>query len=135
MSRHRTTEVARQSRKKRVRGCVLCLGASTGAFFAFGMTPLLTAPPANADGLDVILDPIINSLSALDPTLGADLGALATSVDPTFAADGAASAATAAATPDFSDLFNQFVYTPIHTALEDWINSNLGQQVDGFINS
>ena len=66
------------------------------------------------------------------------MGALATSFDPTFAADSAASAATAAApaaTPDFSELFNQFVYTPTHTALEDWINSNLGQQVDGFINS
>ena len=135
MARHRTTEVARQPRKKSVRGCALGLGASAGAFFAFGMAPLMTAPPASADEFDVILDPIINSLSAIDPTLGADLGALATSFDPTFAADSATSAATAAATPDFSDLFNQYVYTPTHTALEDWINSNLGHQVDGFINS
>jgi endoglycosylceramidase len=138
MARHRTTEVDRQPRKKQLRGCVVGLGASAGAFFAFGMTPLVTAPPAKADGLDVILDPIINSLSAVDPTLGADLGTLATSFDPAFAADSAASAASAAlpaATPDFSDLFNQYVYTPTHTALEDWINSNLGQQIDSFINS
>jgi endoglycosylceramidase len=114
---------------------VFGLGLTAGAFFAFGMAPLVTAPAAHADEFDVIVDPIISALSGIDPTLGADLGALATSFDPTFAADSAASAATAAATPDFSELFNQFVYTPTHTALEDWITSNVGQQVDGFINS
>jgi endoglycosylceramidase len=115
---------------------VLGLGATAGAFFAFGLSPLVAAPPANADEFDVIVDPIISALSGIDPTLGADLGALAASFDPTVAADSGASAATAAAsTPDFSDLFNQFVYTPTHTALEDWISSNVGQQVDGFINS
>ncbi len=113
---------------------VLGLGASAGAFFTFGMTPLLSAPVANADEFDVILDPIINSLSSIDPALGADVSALATSFDPTFA-DSAASPALTAATPDFTELFNQYVYTPTHTAIEDWINSNLGQQVDGFINS
>jgi endoglycosylceramidase len=97
---------------------------------------LVAAPPANADEFDVIVDPIIGALSGIDPTLGADLGALAASFDPTAAADSAASAATAAAsTPDFSDLFNQFVYTPTHTALEGWINSNFGEQIDGYINT
>ncbi|HME16834.1 MAG TPA: cellulase family glycosylhydrolase [Mycobacterium sp.] len=114
---------------------VFGLGLTAGAFFAFGMAPLVTAPAANADEFDVIVDPIISALSGIDPTLGADLGGLATSFDPAFAADSAASAATAAATPDFSDLFNQFVYTPTHTALEDWITSDVGHQVDGFINS
>jgi endoglycosylceramidase len=110
---------------------VLGLGATAGAFFAFGLTPLATAPAANADELEMILEPIINSLSGIDPTLGADLGALATSFDPTFAD----SAAATASTPDFAELFNQFVYTPTHTALEGWINSNVGQQVDGYINT
>jgi endoglycosylceramidase len=138
MARHRTINLGRQPRNKPVRGCVVGLGASAGAFFAFGMAPLITAPAANADEFEVILDPIINSLSAIDPTLGADLGALATSFDPALAADSATSAASPgmdAAAPDFSELFNQYVYTPTHTALENWINSNAGQQVDGFINS
>jgi endoglycosylceramidase len=114
---------------------VLGLGATAGAFFAFGLSPVVAAP-ASADEFDVIVDPIISALSGIDPTLGADLGALAASFDPTVATDSAASAATAAAsTPDFSELFNQFVYTPTHTALEDWINSNVGGQVDSFINS
>jgi endoglycosylceramidase len=137
MARRRTIEVDRQPRQLRRRHLV-GLGMTAGAVLAFGMSPLITAPAANADEIDVILDPIINSLSAIDPTLGAELGALATSFDPTSAADSATSAASpamAAATPDFSELFNQYVYTPTHTALEDWINSNLGQQVDSFINS
>jgi endoglycosylceramidase len=134
MARRRTIEVDHHPRKARARERrrVVGLGLTAGAFLAFGRTPLITAPAANADGLDVILDPILNSLSSVDPGLATDVGALVTSFDPTFAAD---SAATAAATPDFSELFNQFVYTPTHTALEDWISSNLGQQVDGFINS
>jgi endoglycosylceramidase len=124
----------RQPLNKRVRRRVLGLGVTGAASFAFALAPFVTAPAANADEFEVILDPIINSLSAIDPTLGADLGALVTSFDPTFAAD-SATAASASATPDFAELFNQFVYTPTHTALEDWINSNLGQQVDGFINT
>ena len=114
----------------------LALGVTAGAFFAFGLSPLITAPAASADEFDVIVDPIISALSGLDPTLGADLGALAAGFDPSFAAESAASAATAAASsPDFSELFNQFVYTPTHTALEAWITSDVGKQVDGFINS
>ena len=75
--------------------------------------------------------------------LGTDLSALVSSFDATFAGDQAATAAAlldpsalpAAAAPDFVQLFNQFVYTPIHTGIEDWINSELGQQVDGFVNT
>ena len=66
MARHRTTTRDRQPRKKPVRECALGLGASAGAFYAFGMTPLMTAPPANADEFEVILDPIINSLARVD---------------------------------------------------------------------
>src|SRR6202042_267971 len=59
------------------------LGAGAGAFLAFGMGPLASAPPAHADVLDVIVDPIVNPLQqamagvgdavlALDPTAGLD---------------------------------------------------------------
>jgi len=110
----------------------LGLGVTAGAFFAFGLSPLVMAPAASADEFDVIVDPIISALSGIDPTLGADLGALAASFDPSVAADSAAATASA---PDFSELFNQFVYTPTHTALEGWINSNVGEQIDGYINT
>jgi endoglycosylceramidase len=110
---------------------VLGLGVTAGAFFAFGLSPLVTAPAASADEFDVIVDPIISALSGIDPTLGADLGALVAGFDPTAATD----SATAAASPDFSELFNQFVYTPTHAALEEWISSNVGQEIDGYINT
>ena len=55
---------------------------------AFGLTPLASVPPAHADGLDVIIDPIINSilgsvtsldgLLGIDPTTGLDLAVPAT---------------------------------------------------------
>jgi len=41
---------------------------------AVGTTPWFTARAANADEFDAILDPILNSLSSIDPTLGADVG-------------------------------------------------------------
>ena len=36
---------------------------------------------------------------------------------------------------DLTALFQQVVYTPIHTVVEDWIDSDLGQAVDGVINT
>src|SRR6201999_3579520 len=32
-------------------------------------------------------------------------------------------------------LFQQFLYEPIHTAIEDWISSPAGEHVDNFINT
>src|ERR1700735_4577396 len=61
----------RQSSKARRRRAV-GLSSTAGAALAFGLTPWATAPPAHADELDAILDPIINSLSAIDPTLAVD---------------------------------------------------------------
>ena len=56
---------------------VLSLIASVGAFLAFGAaTPSAITPPAHADAFDVIIDPIINSISSVDPTLGTDLTAV-----------------------------------------------------------
>src|SRR3984957_18109427 len=57
------------------------MGGSAGAFLALGLGPLATAPAAHADPFDVILDPIINSItsalpSALDPLAGLDLASL-----------------------------------------------------------
>ena len=39
------------------------------------MTPLAMTPSAHADEFDVIIDPIINAISSIDPTLGTDLTA------------------------------------------------------------
>src|SRR5271156_2608261 len=68
-----------------LRRAVVGLIASAGAFLAFGMTPLAMTPSAHADEFDVIIDPIINSISSIDPTLAVDmtgwLGRLGSALD------------------------------------------------------
>ncbi|WP_343600651.1 hypothetical protein [Mycobacterium sp.] len=65
-----------------------------GRLWTFGLTPPATVPPAHADELHLILDPIINSFSSVDPALGADLSGLVSSFDPTHGADSVAAAPT-----------------------------------------
>src|SRR5271156_4484624 len=60
---------------KALRRAVVGLIASAGAFLAFGMTPSDMTPSAHADEFDLIIEPIINSISSIDPTLGTDLTA------------------------------------------------------------
>jgi endoglycosylceramidase len=79
---------------------------------AFAMTA--TSPPARADVVDDVIDQVVS------PFLDAGAGEVA------------GDALTAPA--DWAALFEHYVYTPIHTGVEDWIHSSIGQQVDGFIN-
>ncbi|HET9875937.1 MAG TPA: cellulase family glycosylhydrolase [Mycobacterium sp.] len=118
---------------------------------AFGLTPLAPAPPARADVIDNVLDQILTPF--MDATTNTvDWDALLSPVawdaffDPAHwdavlaglgagGADHAALAAGAVADPpDSAGWFQQFVYTPIHTGIEQWINSDFGEKVDGFIN-
>ncbi|MBV8863287.1 MAG: hypothetical protein JO082_10230 [Mycobacterium sp.] len=102
-----------------------CSAAAT--FLALGMTPLATAPAANADfGIDDLFDLIDPNLvaSAVDPTGGLDLGTAAAT----------SSAVTAQADNALAEAFQQDFWIPLHTALEDWINSPLGQDIDDAIN-
>ena len=67
MAHHRTTKQNRQSRNAKARRRrVVGLGMSAGAFLAFGLIPLATAPAAHADEFELIIDPIINSLARVD---------------------------------------------------------------------
>src|ERR1700722_16192513 len=72
-----------QSGKAKARRRALGLGGSAGAFLGFGLSPLAglaRAPPAHADGLDAILDPILNSIlssvTSFDALLGIDPASL-----------------------------------------------------------
>ncbi len=85
---------------------------TVGAVLAFGLTPLATAPAANADELDLVLDPVLTSLSTVDPS-GLD----------------------AVPAGDVAQFFDQFVYAPMHALEQAWITSPFGEQVDGVINA
>src|ERR1700761_7803950 len=69
----------RPPRRTRVVG----LGPSAGAFLALGLGPLAAAPTAHADefGLDNILEPILTSMTNLDPALSVGLDHWAASLD------------------------------------------------------
>src|ERR1700735_5782325 len=76
----RHTSKKNQRSAKKTRGRALGLGGSAGAFLAFGLTPLASVPPAHADGLDAIIDPIFNSIlssvTSFDALLGIDPSSL-----------------------------------------------------------
>ena len=85
----------RRSAKGKARRAALGLGGSAGAFLAFGLTPLaglVSAPPAHADGLDAIIDPILNSILSSVTSFDALLG-----IDPSSLGDLALPATDAAA--------------------------------------
>src|ERR1700744_3724030 len=135
----------RQSGKGKARRRALGLGGSAGAFLAFGLTPLAglaSAPAAHADGLDAIIDPILNSIlgsvTSFDTLLGIDpssLGDVAT-VAPSgweglfgdFTSP-VSDAGTAASVGDSSSS------TFLQGLEQGWINSSFGQQVDTSLNS
>src|SRR5277367_2455511 len=71
---------------KALRRAVVGLIASAGAFLAFGITPLAMTPSAHADEFDVIIDPIINAISSIDPTLAVDMTGWLASLDSALAA-------------------------------------------------
>src|SRR5277367_1257793 len=125
--------------KGKARGRALGLGGSAGAFLAFGLSPLASlasAPPAHADGLDAIIDPILNSilssvtsfdaLLGIDPTAGLDVAAVAPSGWESLFGDFSAPVSdvgTAASVADSSSAFWQGLE-------QDWIGSSFGSQVD-----
>jgi hypothetical protein len=140
--------LGRPRNAKALRRAVVGLIASVGAFLAFGMSPLATAPPAHADILDSIIDPVINSLAGVDPTLGADMTGWLANLDPALAAASSVdtSSLAGAATAESSSLgalstdvgsatstANPFDAW-LHGLEQDWINSSLGQQVDTALN-
>jgi hypothetical protein len=113
------------------------LVALAATFLTFGITPLSTAPAAQADDFDLsdLLDPSawvtpwdgidwgsFFSPAAWDAVFG-NLGDLSTLSEP--------QPAGALAGDDWS---GQLVYQPVPVGVADWINSDLGQQVDNAIN-
>src|ERR1700739_3231959 len=111
--------------KVRWRRPVVGLSTSASAFLTFGLMPLATAPAAQADQLDVILDPLINSPAIIYPTLAIALCGLGPSSDPTVVGDPLAASAPAA-DPTLPDLFQQGFWLPFHSALQAWIGSPPG---------
>ncbi|ORV39598.1 hypothetical protein AWC02_19660 [Mycolicibacter engbaekii] len=110
-----------------------------------GMAALLPAIPARAD-LDDVFDelfaPFVDAASStLDWGALSDSAAWETFFDPAHweAAwanlDGLGEPLAALASPvGLTDLFDQWIYTPIHTGVGNLLDSDFGQQVGGVVN-
>ena len=73
---------------------------------------MASAPAAHADELDAILDPIIASLSAVDPTLAADATSLLSTLDTALTSSTDPATALSAQSTDLAQLYDQFFFTP-----------------------
>ncbi|WP_428341733.1 cellulase family glycosylhydrolase [Mycobacterium sp.] len=85
---------------------------------------VFSAPVARADdfGLGDVLSDLVVTASTAELTDHA--------VDQALAAS-----ATGAETLSAAPLFQQYVYDPLHVAVESWINSSFGEQVDHLLNT
>ncbi|MGB7870636.1 MAG: hypothetical protein WBM01_20615, partial [Mycobacterium sp.] len=144
--RNRRSRKDTARRRRRVAG----LGAAAGAFLAAATTPLANAPAAHADGFDLILEPIINSiagsltglvdpLTSLDAVSGVDpLAGLALPAADLAASSGnlGASAAdsTLAAASDPTSAASSFD-TMLQTLAQEWISSQSGAAYDAQLNT
>src|ERR1700753_146615 len=129
---------------------VIGWGSSAGAALTFTIGPLAAIPAAHADGLDVIVDPIINAVTGVDvlasraSPASVDLGVLGgsaldqwltlptDSVSGIGTATGAAEGAAASSDPAAG--FDAAFLQAIHTDEQNWINSPLGESIDNTIN-
>ena len=83
MADRRSKKQDRQSRRDAAQraGRFIGLSAAASTFLTFSLSPLVHMPVAKADGEDIIIDQIINSLSAVDPTVALDMSSWLSSLD------------------------------------------------------
>ncbi len=137
----------RRSGSSKTRRRVIGASSSIGAFLAAAMTPL--APPARADVIDVIIDPLISAgqqaltgltdlAPGIDPGGGWDLTGIAAGDGVGgFGLSAGASAEPLAALgpePSVAGLYDTLFYQPVHTVDQAWINSAFGTAVDNSLN-
>ncbi|OBY29025.1 hypothetical protein ACT18_25340, partial [Mycolicibacter kumamotonensis] len=117
---------------------MLGAGTAAGAFLAFGTAPLSSAPPARADLDFGWLTDLFDAGLAPDVDPGPLTGAfdLQQWFDPAaWELPGLAASSPAEwGSTDWTALFDQWIYTPLHEGVQTWINSPFGSQVDAAIN-
>ncbi|MGA8332859.1 MAG: hypothetical protein WB777_26785, partial [Mycobacterium sp.] len=86
MAKHRRPTKRRQLLRRGATRRIIGLSGATSAFLTYGLSPILTLPPAKADGFDIIIDPIINSLSGVDPAIALDMTSWLANLDAALAA-------------------------------------------------
>ena len=95
-----------------------------GAVFAAFGVAMVSPPTARADdfGLGDLISDLVSSATSAEVGSQAIEGALAAS-------------AAGAETLSPTELFQQYIYEPLHAGVESWINSSFGEQVDHALNT
>src|SRR6201996_8614951 len=95
-----------------------------GAVFAAFGVAMVSPPTARADdfGLGDLISDLVSSATSAEVGSQAIEGALAAS-------------ASGAETLSPTELFQQYIYEPLHAGVESWINSSFGEQVDHALNT
>jgi hypothetical protein len=111
------------------------LTGAISAFLMLGLGPLANAPKANADGLDVVIDQVVNAITG---SLG-DVAAASTAVPELGSLGlGATESTAGVGLGSLSDVGSVAAASPfdawLHGLEQDWINSGFGQQVDTALN-
>jgi hypothetical protein len=108
------------------------LTGAIGALSAMGLVSLADAPKAEADGLDVVIDQVVNAItgSLADAAAVPELGNLGLSAAESTAGVGLGSLSDAGSVPAATS-----VDAWLQGLEQDWISSGFGQQVDTLINS
>ena len=73
MADHRRSKKQNRQSRRGAGRRFIGISSAAGAFITFSLAPLIHMPAAKADGEDIIIDQIVNSLSAVDPTAALDL--------------------------------------------------------------
>lgn len=126
----------------------IAAGTAAGALSALGLLPLAASPVARADIVDEAIGQVFSPF--MDPETNAvDWGAFSTTTawdaffDPAHweavlanvdVLSGGVQVAVAM-TPDLTALFQELIYTPIHTGIGQWIDSDAGQQISASVNA
>jgi hypothetical protein len=103
---------SRTAMTRRRQRAVVLTGAIS-AFLTLGLVPLANAPKASADEFDVVIDQVLNAITA-------SLGDMA---------------AGTAAVPELGSVAAASPADALQGLEQDWINSSFGQQFDTLINS
>ncbi|HYY00924.1 MAG TPA: cellulase family glycosylhydrolase, partial [Mycobacterium sp.] len=98
--------------------------AVVGAVFAAFGVAMVGPATARADdfGLSDVISDLISSATSAEVGSQAIEGALAAS-------------ASGAETLSTTELFQQYIYEPLHAGVESWINSSFGEEVDNALNT
>ncbi len=113
-----------RKRNRRVVG----VGTAVGAFLVFGMAPLAAPPVASGEFFDDVFEQVLAPFVDA-ATGGPDWGALLSPAaweaffEPAHWDGLLAGAASASSLADPTAWLQDVVYTPLHTGIEDWINS------------